>query len=125
MDAIVAYQRIVLAINGIFEKDKFLKRINKKYKKKRYFRVPEYEEFIVNDIRFCYLYARDVVHGKLPEPMHNIMIAEAIANPQNDYAKYYFEICKGNFDHPELMLATKTRLDLGRLITWKLCKILF
>ncbi len=98
MTAYLAYQKIIMAMNNLHDKsDKFSKRINKKSKKYRYFRVPEYEPFLIEDTKFSYFYARDVVHGKLPETMHNKMICEYFANSNNSYVKRYFEICKGNF----------------------------
>lgn len=98
MKANEAYYRIVYAINNKFDKkDKFLKRIYNKSKKFRYFRVPEYEVFIIKDIKFCYLYARDIVHGRLPEHMHNLMLCEALSNSENPYVEKYFKICKGEF----------------------------
>lgn len=98
MNPRTAYQSIVLAMNNLHDKkDKFLKRIHKKSKRYRYFRVPEYECFLINDIKFIYLYARDVVHGKLPEIMHNKMICESLCDPENTYIKSYFKICKGIF----------------------------
>jgi hypothetical protein len=98
MTPFLAYQKIILAMNDLHDKsDKFAKRINKKSKKYKYFRIPEYEKFFINDVKFSYYYARDVVHGKLPEAMHNFMICEALANSNNAIVKKYFEICKGNF----------------------------
>lgn len=98
-----AYTTILYAMNGRVN-SKFAKRINKRSKKYRWFRVPEYEEFIINDIKFCYLYAKNVVHGKLPEKMHNVMIAEAMCQPENHYLKAYFQICKDNFNYPEHLI---------------------
>lgn len=100
MSPIETYQKILFAMNGNYDKkDKFLKRINKKSKKYRYFRVPEYEQYLLGDVKACYLYARHVVHGKLPEIMHNYMICESLANPKNDYITGYFKICDNNFDY--------------------------
>ena len=108
-----AYRKIVCAINNTYAKEdnnKFLKRIYKKSRKQRYFRVPEYEQYIVKNVATCYTYAKNIVHGKLPENMHNFMLCEAIADPENDYVKAYFKICKNDFDYPELTLTTKILL---------------
>lgn len=110
-----AYKKIVCTTNNIYAKEdknnKFLKRIYKKSRKHRYFRVPEYEQYIIKNVAICYMYAKNIVHGKLPENMHNLMLCEAIANPENDYIKAYFKICKNDFDYPELTLTTKNLLS--------------
>lgn len=98
MSASEAYQIIILAMNRNYDKkNKFAKRIFKKSQKLRYFRVPEYEQFIIGSRKYCSLYARNIVHGKLPEPMHNFMVCEALIDPKDSLIKDYFEICKGNF----------------------------
>ena len=106
MKASEAYNIILQAMNGaiISKNDKFAKRIAKKAKKYRWFRVPEYEKFLIQDIKFCYLYAMHVVHGRLPEKMHNLMIAEALVQPNSHYVKAYFEICKNNFSYPQNLI---------------------
>jgi hypothetical protein len=99
MDPRQAYQKILLAMNNLHDKkDKFLKRIHKKSKRYRYFRVPEYEPYLIKDLKICYWYARHVVHGRLPEGMHNFMLCQALSEPNNDYVKNYFKICKNDFD---------------------------
>jgi hypothetical protein len=97
MKASEAYNIILQAMNGAI----IAKRIAKKAKRYRWFRVPEYEEFLIQDIKFCYLYARHVVHGRLPEKMHNLMIAEALVQSNSHYLKAYFEICKDNFSYSQ------------------------
>jgi hypothetical protein len=94
MEAYDAYRFIVKAIQGE-GKDKFSKRIRKKYKKtKKGFRVPEYEDFLIKDPEVCSMYASRVVGGRLPEKMHNAMICESLVHPSIYYITSYFRICK-------------------------------
>ena len=51
----------------------------------------EAENIIAADVFYCYYYAIDVIKGKLPEDMHNQMIAHGINNPNNHYVKCYME----------------------------------
>ena len=48
------------------------------------------ENAISQDSFFAYNYAKHIVHGKLPESMHNAMIAHAITDPENYSIKQYF-----------------------------------
>jgi len=50
------------------------------------------ENTISQSAEYSYLYARDIIKGKLPEHMHNKMIAYAIAN--DEWAEDYFELIK-------------------------------
>ena len=96
MEAYDAYCFIIKAIEG-GNKDKFSKRIRKKYKRlktKQGFRVPEYEDFIIKDPEVCSMYASRVVGGRLPEKMHNAMICESLVHPSIYYVASYFRICK-------------------------------
>ena len=54
-------------------------------------RLPELEDIIMNDSCFSYRYAVNVIKGKLPDKMHNMMILYAIKDPEDDWAKQYFE----------------------------------
>lgn len=46
------------------------------------------EESIGKDLNTCYLYARHVIHGQLPDNLHCIMMANAIMG--NMWADAYF-----------------------------------
>ena len=62
---------------------------------KRLKRLPEIEEdIIMNCSVYCYFYSQDIVDGKLPDKMHNMMILYAIKDPDDFWAKEYFEIIK-------------------------------
>lgn len=89
-----AYNKILFAIqnNKINKKDKWSKRLLKKYKIKKKIRVPEYECFLINDVYYSYKYAIDCIKGKLPEKMHNMMLCYYFS--ENAYAKKYFDFCK-------------------------------
>ena len=50
------------------------------------------EKIISQDSSFCFYYAKHVIIGKLPEFMHNTMICHAIANPEDECAKSYFDL---------------------------------
>lgn len=52
------------------------------------------EPAISEDFYFAYKYAKFVIKGKLPEQMHNQMIAQFIKNPNDQHIKAYFEILK-------------------------------
>ena len=96
MEPYKAYCFIIKAIQGE-NKDKFSKRIYKKFKRlktKKGFRVPEYEDFLVKEPEVCSLYASRVVGGRLPEKMHNAMICESMVRPKEYYVTSYFRICK-------------------------------
>lgn len=59
-------------------------------------RVPLYlEKELVKDLRYAYVYAKNISRQKFPEKIHNMIIAEAIKNPttQSEASKY-FELCK-------------------------------
>jgi len=55
---------------------------------------PELEDIIMTDERYSYFYASDIIKGKLPEKMHNMMLLRAIEDPNNIYVKNYFEFIK-------------------------------
>jgi hypothetical protein len=52
------------------------------------------ENAIIQDTYFSFLYAKDVLKNKLPEPMHNKMIAYAIKDPTKYFTQQYFEFIK-------------------------------
>jgi len=58
----------------------------------------EAEDFIMNNHArppyYCYFYAVDIIKGKLPQKMHNMMILHAIKDPDDWYIKSYFEFIK-------------------------------
>lgn len=51
----------------------------------------EAEDTIAASPYYAHLYATNVIRGKLPELMHNQMIAHGINNPNNHYVKCYME----------------------------------
>ena len=52
------------------------------------------ENAISQDIYFSFLYAKDVLKNKLPEIMHNKMIAYSIKDPKKYFTNQYFEFIK-------------------------------
>jgi len=52
-------------------------------------RIPKLEPIISKDVFYSYLYAKDIIKGRLPDFMHNQMILE-----NNEYTKYYIEFIK-------------------------------
>jgi hypothetical protein len=93
MDAYAAFDFIVRSIN-LKNKSKFAKRIRKKHLKNKGFRVPEYEDFLINDVEVCCQYAFHIVRGKLPEKMHNRIICESLVNPKSPFISDYFRFIK-------------------------------
>lgn len=73
-------------------KKKWEKRIYKKYKKHGKVRVPEYENYLMENSYYAYYYSKEILKGKLPEKMHNRMLGWAFLN--EPYAKLYFEYIK-------------------------------
>jgi len=58
-------------------------------------RLPEeLEDIIMNDSCFSYRYAVNIIKGKLPDKMHNMMILYAIKDPDDFWAQEYFEYIK-------------------------------
>ena len=58
-------------------------------------RLPEeLEDIIMTDSWLSYLYALNVIKGKLPEKMHNMMMLHAIKDPDLGWAEEYFEYIK-------------------------------
>jgi hypothetical protein len=51
----------------------------------------EAENIISTNSEYAYRYALQVINGKLPENMHNAMIAHGIADPNNKYIKRYLK----------------------------------
>ena len=52
-------------------------------------RWKEAEDTITGIYMFCY--AMNVIKGKLPDKMHNMMLLDAIENPNSLHVKSYFE----------------------------------
>jgi len=108
MDAFRAWQRIEEAVRcpstQSFHLDKFQKLIRKRYRRKKYgsFRVPEYEEILLQNKDLTLRYARCIVRGKLPKNMHRRMLAWGIEDPNNVGIKEYFDVCEGtkNYSRP-------------------------
>jgi hypothetical protein len=55
-------------------------------------RFPKGEKTIIGDTEFSYHYAKDIMNGRLPENMHNAMIAKAIENSNDIWVKKYFKL---------------------------------
>jgi hypothetical protein len=83
-------QQILIGAN--IKKDKWAKKIYKKYKKNGWVRVPEYEDYLMDNIFYSFYYATEILRNKLPEKMHNKMICWSFSNEK--YAKLYFEFIK-------------------------------
>ena len=49
------------------------------------------EDVIITDPEYSYCYAFNVIKGKLPEKMHNMMFLHAIKDSDNWCVKQYFE----------------------------------
>jgi hypothetical protein len=49
------------------------------------------ENTIMKDAEASCLYSMNLLKSKLPDPMHNMMLLRAIENPNNSYAKLYFD----------------------------------
>ena len=55
-------------------------------------KLPEIEEDIIMTCSvYCYFYSQDIIDGKLPDKMHNMMILYAIKDPDDFWAKEYFK----------------------------------
>ena len=59
----------------------------------------EAEDIIMTKAEESYFYARDVIKGKLPEKMHNMMFLHVIKD-SNYWAKYYFKEIEDNPAQP-------------------------
>jgi len=58
-------------------------------------RLPEeLEDIIMTNVGYTCLYSVNIIKGKLPEKMHNMMILHAIKDPDDYWAKLYFELIK-------------------------------
>ena len=57
-------------------------------------RLPELEDIILTDPNISFQYAADIIKGKLPEKMHNMMLLYAIKDPDDYGVKEYFELIK-------------------------------
>lgn len=101
MQASTAWDRIVRAIRctSVYSSrlDSFQKLIRRRYRKKNYgsFRIPEYEDILLQDKALTFLYAKCIVVGKLPERMHRMALAWAIADPNDPLVREYFDVCEG------------------------------
>ena len=60
----------------------------------------EGENVIATDPEIAYYYAREVIKGKLPENMHNAMIAHGIINPKDKNIKTYLKSKKYKTKQP-------------------------
>jgi hypothetical protein len=54
-------------------------------------RLPELEDIIMTCSMYCYFYSQDIIKGKLPDKMHNMMILHAIKDPDDWCVKRYFK----------------------------------
>jgi hypothetical protein len=52
------------------------------------------ENAIAKDTEYSYYYAKEIIKGKLPEFMHNQMIANGIINPKDRFLRKYFDLIK-------------------------------
>jgi len=79
----------------------FQKIIRKRLIRKKYgsFRVPEYEDILMESKKHTILYAKFVVMGKLPPKLHRKMLAWAIADPSDIQLKFYFRVCEGKAEY--------------------------
>jgi len=63
-------------------------------------RLPELEDIIMTSSYESYRYARQVIKGKLPDKMHNMMLLHAIKepdpSPHRDYPRWYFDFINDN-----------------------------
>ena len=55
-------------------------------------RFPRGEKTIIGDTEYSYKYAFHIMNGKLPENMHNAMIAKGIENSKDVWVRKYFEL---------------------------------
>ncbi len=53
-------------------------------------RLPEIEDFVMNDVWVMNFYATNVIGGRLPDKMHNKMLLKAMEDPGNHAVKDYF-----------------------------------
>jgi hypothetical protein len=65
------------------------------------------EKSISQNTEYSYRYAQNIIKGKLPEFMHNKMIAYAIIN--DEWAKDYFELINGKLPEFELINQAKNK----------------
>lgn len=113
MHAIVAWKNIENAMRWPepLALSSFQKTIRKRLRRKNYgsFRVPEYEDILLDDQSCTLNYARCIVMGKLPPKMHRKVLAWAIASPDSPELKRYFEVCEGRvrYDRPSWMYAPR------------------